>query len=162
MDNSTPIADRTLEKPEHILGLLREQSAMYARLESFAARQRALVRSEDTASLLILLSDRQKVAVELARLAARLAPVRRSWPSLRERFSTSQRTEADGLISDVTRRLRGLIESDEKDARVLYLRKPPTPIGGKRGASRMNTGPMGRRSTLARAVKEPDHRIEVC
>lgn len=123
MNVATAIANEAIEKPEEILGLLREQSALYARLESFAARQRSLVRADDTALLLSLLADRQRLAVELTRLATRLAPVRRGWSAFRERFSSTQRTEADGLISDVTQRLRRVIESDEKDARVLYVRK---------------------------------------
>ena len=112
-----------VEKPEEILGWLREQSALYARLESFAARQRSLVSADDIAPLLSLLADRQRLSVELTRLATRLAPVRRRWSAFRERFSASQRTEADGLKSDVTQRLRRVIESHEKDARILSVRK---------------------------------------
>ena len=152
MSVSTPVADGAIEKPEHILGLLREQSALCARLESFAARQCALVRAEDTAPLLTLLADRQRLSVELTRLAARLAPIRRSWSSLRERFSLSERTDADGLISDVALRLRSLIESDEKDARVLSLRK--------QGVPRMEIGHLGRMSPIARAVTEPNQLVE--
>ena len=96
---------------------------MYTRLESFAAQQRSLVRTEDTTPLLSLLADRQRLSVELTRLARRLEPVRRRWAAFREGFTASQREEADGLVSDVTRRLRRVIESDEKDARVLSVRK---------------------------------------
>jgi hypothetical protein len=123
MNVATAMMNEPVEKPEEILGLLREQSALYARLESFAARQRSLVREDDTAPLLSLLADRQRLSVELTRLATRLSPVRQGWSMFRERFSTSQRTEADGLVSDVTQRLRRVIESDEKDARILSLRK---------------------------------------
>jgi len=123
MNVATAIANEAIEEPEEILGLLREQSALYARLESFAARQRSLVREDDTAPLLSLLADRQRLSVELTRLATRLSTVRHDWSTFRERFSASQRTEADGLVSDVTQRLQRVIESDEKDARVLSLRK---------------------------------------
>lgn len=122
MNITTAIASVDMEKPEEILGLLREQSALYARLESFAAWQRSLVCMKDTAPLISLLADRQRLSVDLTHLASRLASVRRSWAAFRERFSTSQRTEADGLIADVAQRLRRVIESDEKDASVLFLR----------------------------------------
>jgi hypothetical protein len=117
------VSEMAGERPEEILGLLREQSVLYGRLESFAARQRSLVRAEETAPLLSLLADRQRLSVELTRLARRLEPVRRGWSAFRERFTAAQREEADGLISEVTRRLRKVIESDEKDARVLSVRK---------------------------------------
>ena len=83
MNGATALMNEAVEEPEDILGLLREQSALYARLESFAARQRSLVRADDTAPLLTLLADRQKLSVELTRLATRLAPVRRGWWSER-------------------------------------------------------------------------------
>lgn len=146
------IADGAVETPEEVLGLLREQSALYARLESFAARQRFLVRAEDTSPLLTLLAGRQRLSADLTRLATRLAPVRRSWSAFRERFSSSQRAEADGLISDVTRRLRRLIESDENDARLLSLRK--------QGVSMVNIGPIGPIGPIARVVTEPAHLVE--
>ncbi len=123
MNGSTMANETGVERPEEILGLLREQCSLYGRLESFAATQRSLVRADDTAPLLSLLADRQRLSAELTLLANRLAPIRRSWTALRERFSPSQRTEADNLISEVAQRLRKVIESDEKDARVLSVRK---------------------------------------
>jgi len=152
MNIDTVIASLATEKPEEILGLLREQAALHARLESFATRQRSLVRMGDTVPLLSLLANRQRLVVDLTRLATRLASVRRSWPAFRERFSTSQRTEADDQISDVALRLRRVIKSDEKDARVLYVRK--------QRASMKKTDPMGRIGPLVHAVTEPDHLIE--
>ena len=119
----SPVGEAMVERTEEVLGLLREQSALYTRLESFAARQRSLVRADDTAPLLMLLADRQRLSAELTRLATRLAPVRRGWTLFRERCSASQRAEADGLISVVSQRLQRVIESDEKDARVLSVRK---------------------------------------
>src|SRR3990172_7486800 len=101
----SPVGEAMVERTEEVLGLLREQSALYTRLESFAARQRSLVRADDTAPLLMLLADRQRLSAELTRLATRLAPVRRGWTLFRERCSASQRAGADGLISVVSQRL---------------------------------------------------------
>ncbi len=135
-----------VESPESILGLLHEQSTLYARLEAFAARQRSLVHMEDTAGLVSLLADRQRLSIELTRLASRLAYVRRCWPAFRERLSDSQRTEADDLIADVAQRLRRVIVNDEKDARVLFLRKER--------ASTKSNDPVGRKCPMASAAFE--------
>ncbi|MDO8630645.1 MAG: hypothetical protein Q7R41_09125 [Phycisphaerales bacterium] len=119
-------ATATAEQPEEVLGLLREQATLFARLETFADRQRHLVTEDDTRPLLALLVDRRNLSTELTRIAGRLAPVRRDWAAFRESLSPPQKTEADGLVEDATQRLRRLIESDERDARLLSVRKRVT------------------------------------
>ncbi len=111
---------------EDVLGLLRRQAALFARLEQFASRQRALVRADDAGPLLSLLADRQKLSTELTGIAAQLAPVRARWSAFREELGDSQRTEADGLLRDCSLRLRRVIEGDEADARVLSVKKHAT------------------------------------
>ena len=119
-DVYTPVGDCD---PNRVLNLLREQSALYARLESFAGRQRALITGDDPARLLLLLADRQRLSSELARIATTLGPVRREWSTYRARLTAAQRQEADQLLSDATVRLRRIIEGDERDARILSVRK---------------------------------------
>jgi len=111
---------------EEVLGLLREQAALFARLETFAERQRCLVAEEDTRPLIALLADRQRLSAELARIAGRLAGARRDWAGFRGRLSPRQMTEADGLVDDAAKRLQRVIESDERDARLLSVRKRVT------------------------------------
>lgn len=108
---------------EDVLSLLRKQATLYARLESFAGRQRTLVVAEDTGSLLSILSDRQKLSVELGRLAGAFEPIRRRWSDVRARLSPPQQAEAEGLLSDIKLRLRNVIDADEEDARLLSARK---------------------------------------
>jgi len=106
-----------------VLGLLREQASMYGRLETLATRQQLLVSVEDAGPLLALLADRQKLAEGLTGIASRLEPVRCGWRVYRERFSETERVEADRLWDDVRQRLRRIIERDEQDARVLSARR---------------------------------------
>ena len=114
------------DRPEDVLGLLREQASLFARLETFADRQRVLVAEEDTRSLLAVLADRQKISAKLTQIAGTLAPVRRDWATYRGKLSEPQQAEADKLVENAARQLRGLIEGDERDARMLLVRKKMT------------------------------------
>lgn len=109
--------------PDVVMRLLRVQAKLYDKLESYAARQRRLVAQEDTAPLLSLLADRQKLSTELQRLAAQLEPVRRNWIAFRSRMSPTQRDEAEELLAAMSGRLERLLQGDEEDARVLSARK---------------------------------------
>ena len=106
-----------------VLGLLRHQAALFARIEQFASRQRSLVRADDVGPLLSLLADRQRLSAELNGIAARLAPVRADWATFRGTLTDLQRAEADDLLRDTSRRLRRVIEGDEGDARLLSVKK---------------------------------------
>lgn len=108
---------------ETVLSLLRRQATLYARLEAFAAQQRSVVAAEDTASLLAILSDRQRLSLELGRVAESFEPIRRCWSEIRARLSQPQQTEADGLLADIKHRLRKVIDADEQDARLLSARR---------------------------------------
>lgn len=105
-----------------VMALLRKQASLFARLEGFAQRQRAMVVQEDTRPLLGLLAERQKISLELALVSRGLEPARANWTSLRESLPATQRVEADGLLSEMQGSLSRIIESDEQDARVLGVR----------------------------------------
>jgi hypothetical protein len=111
------------ETPEEVLALLRAEIPLYEKLESYASRQRSCITKDDTGLLLSLLADRQKISTELARLTARLEPVRRNWSCCRERFAPAQRDEADRLLTEIHGHLKRVMESDEEDARLLVARK---------------------------------------
>jgi len=109
--------------PNGILELLRLQAKLHAKLESFADRQRALVTGSDVGPLLSLLADRQKLTDQLVRVGDGLAPVRRDWAAVRERFTPDERAEAEQLLAETQERLKRMIEGDESDARLLSARK---------------------------------------
>lgn len=112
--------------PEGVLALLRDQAALYARLESIVERQRTLVTRDDTTPLLVLLADRQRLSRTLSDVGRQLAPVRHDWAAYRRRLDAAQRQEADRLVEETANRLRRVIESDERDARVLSARRDIT------------------------------------
>ncbi len=112
--------------PDDVLALLRDQAALYARLESIAERQRTLVTREDTTPLLVLLADRQRLSKTLSDVGRQLAPIRRDWSAYRRRLDVAQRQEADRLVEEIANRLRRVIDSDERDARVLSARREMT------------------------------------
>ncbi len=116
-------ASVSLERPEEILCLLREQASLYSKLDSLSTRQRSLVTGDDVGPLLTLLADRQRLSERLTRIAERLAPVRRDWGTYRDWLTPAQREEADRLLGESGQRLRRVIECDEHDARVLSGRK---------------------------------------
>ena len=108
---------------DRMVALLEEQSSLFARLELLASKQRALVAQEDTSALLSVLGERQKLSNRLTRIAADLEPVRREWPVVRSRLSVSQRAAAERHLSESRQSLHRIMESDERDARVLAARK---------------------------------------
>ena len=113
----------TPETPEDTLALLVVQNALYGQLESLARRQRSLISGNDTGALLVLLAERQKLSEKLAEIAERLEPARRDWLNYQGRLTRSAREQADSLLAETRRRLRGVIEGDEEDARLLAARK---------------------------------------
>lgn len=108
---------------DEVLCLLREQAALYGRLETYSSRQRKLVVEDDVGPLLSLLANRQKLSQELTSVAGRLAPIRHEWSNVRNRMTPAQQTEAETLLDQAGSRLRQVIADDERDARVLAGRK---------------------------------------
>ncbi len=106
-----------------VMTLLNEQASLYGRLELLADRQRLLVSDDDVRPLFELLADRQRLSEQLLRIGGCLGPVRRQWPLFRERLSSADQAEADRLWNEAGVRLRRVMESDERDARVLSGRK---------------------------------------
>jgi len=111
------------EPGERVLELLREAASLYGRLESCAARQRALIAHDDMSPLLALLAERQRLSGELARVSSRLAPVRERWADYKRGLAPRVREEAEGLLEGIARHLRRAMELDEEDARLLSAKK---------------------------------------
>jgi len=123
MKNTLETSDETFASPEEVLAMLRAEASLYGRLAAYASRQRSLITGDDLGTLLAVLGDRRKLSVELTKIGAKLAPVRQKWERYRERFTPSQRAEAERLVSDISERLRRVIDSDEEDGRLLSARK---------------------------------------
>lgn len=146
---TTNSGDRAREKaPGDVLALLRDQAALYARLESIAERQRTLVTRDDTTPLLVLLADRQRLSRTLSDVGRQLAPIRGEWSTYREQLDAAQQQEADRLVEEIADRLKRVIEGDERDARLLSARREMT----SRALRTMHAGTPVRTAYLARAA----------
>ncbi len=121
--------DYDVQTTEGFLTLLDREAALYAKLESYASKQRSLITRDDTGPLLALLADRQKLSTELAQIGATLAPIRKRWETYRTGLSDADRTEAERLFGETARRLGHIMEVDEQDARMLQARKQVTAQG---------------------------------
>ena len=108
---------------EDLLELLGRQVNTYGELQTLADKQRMLVKAEDTAPLMTLLAERQRLTQELQQLGERMAPWRQNWATWRETLRPQQRASAEGMIREVNDRLRRLLASDEQDMRMLSLRR---------------------------------------
>lgn len=106
--------------------LLRRQRDLYRRLSQLVERQRSLVTAGDPAPLLGILGERQEVVGQLVQLSRDLAPHRDRWSSTRERFSASDRAEAEAILTEVNTVLGRVMDADERDARLLSARKGKT------------------------------------
>lgn len=110
-------------EPVRMLELLREQVALFTKLEALATRQQGLVIGQAIEPLLSVLADRQRVSTRLAEIAGLLKPARRSWRELREQLDAGECAEADRLVASTEELLKRLIAGDERDARILSARK---------------------------------------
>ena len=123
MISATETIDGACFSSEEVLELLREEAALYGKLNEHASRQRSLISGDDMGSLLAVLGDRQRLSVELTKIGTKLASVRKAWEHCVTQFNTSQRAEAERLVVEIAERLRSVIESDEEDGRLLSARK---------------------------------------
>lgn len=113
----------TVDAPANVLGMLREQNELFARLETFATNQRRWTAAGDLSRLMGILADRQRLTARLTELAMSLKPVRQDWSRVRDRLTVHDRQEAEQLLQDSETRLRRVIEADEQDARLLSARR---------------------------------------
>ena len=103
--------------------MLREQASIYAKLELLSTKQHALVSEDESAALLALLADRQRLTAALGRVASQLASARRDWAATRSAMSLAEQAEADGLLTAARERMRRVMAADERDARVLSAKR---------------------------------------
>lgn len=111
---------------EGLLKLLRDQLALYRRLEQMSRGQRALVAQEDPQPLLALLSERQKVVDELVDLSRELAPIQKVFRDEPGMLGAEQRAAAESLHQQTGETLQNILDSDEEDGRLLAARKIQT------------------------------------
>ena len=92
-------------------------------LDALSQRQAALIGMGDGTDLLALMSERQQVIDDLARLALRTEPLRRTWDELKPPPPDSMKNEIERRSSSIVSMLCGVRERDELDRQTLHQRR---------------------------------------
>ncbi len=121
---------------EEMLGLLSRQVSLCDELQNLIGKQQSLVSTEDTQPLLKLLGHRRRITDELAQVSRLIVPFRESWERTRPSLSSDLRDRVEGMVTRVNEGLKTILSGDERDARMLQLRKQE--VGQKLGASISN------------------------
>ena len=119
---SNPI-DATRDSVSDVLGLLDRQVSLYGKLETLAQKQRALITNEDTAPLLKVLAQRQRLTTALQEINDQIAPFRSDWPRFKQSMAPIDRARVEELVRQANERLGNLLDQDEQDVRMLSARK---------------------------------------
>jgi len=106
-----------------VLTALAEQLDCYQRLSKLAKTQHDHVQNSRTEDLLLVLSQRQTLLEQIARLEQTISPARRNWTGYLEGLSGPDRQQADSLLSRTRQLLEEITASDRDDALVLQQRK---------------------------------------
>ena len=144
----------TAEHEPDVLGLLQRQATLYERLNALAARQRAMIESDDVDKLLSLLAERKKITTALTSLSTELAPVRARWESFCSGLNDAERSRAGGLMDRARGSLKELLALDEEDARLLRAKKAAT--AGSLASLRGGAGAMN----AYRSTDSQPHRLD--
>ncbi|MCG3137962.1 MAG: hypothetical protein HJJLKODD_01818 [Phycisphaerae bacterium] len=111
---------------ERLIPLLRQQVTLYLQLLQLSRQQRELITREDPQPLLSLLAERQQVVEALGRAQAEMAPLQQYWRMNFGMIPPEVRREAEGLLQKISEALKGILEADETDSRLLAARKVQT------------------------------------
>ncbi|HUN81429.1 MAG TPA: hypothetical protein VMV81_07965 [Phycisphaerae bacterium] len=106
-----------------LVQLLEHQRVLYRRLRLLADRQRALVMAEDSAALILLLSERQTLVDGLVHLTSQMAPYRSRWTQLFQGMDDSARMQVTALLEEVNGSLSAILASDSRDTTTLKARR---------------------------------------
>jgi flagellar biosynthesis/type III secretory pathway chaperone len=106
-----------------VLTALAEQLDCYQRLAKLAKTQHDHVQNSRTEDLLLVLSQRQTLLEQIARLEQTITPARKSWPEYLSGLSESDRDRAESMLGRTRQLLEEITASDRDDALVLQQRK---------------------------------------
>lgn len=114
--------NETLDE-SRLIELLRHQQVLYRRLRQLADLQKALVTEDDTAALIGLLADRQRLVDGLVGLSQKLAPFRARWSEIYGGLQEARRREVAELLEEANQSLGSILTSDSRDSATLTARR---------------------------------------
>ncbi len=123
MSEHAAVQPKPTRTSQQVLDLLREQAALYKRLDVLAGKQREMVAQDDAGPLAAVLAARQEVIEALFRQGEVLDSVGRVWADFCTGLSSDERRDAEELRQQVSRRLSRINQRDKEDARLLAARK---------------------------------------
>jgi hypothetical protein len=106
-----------------VINALREQVEHYSRLAKLAELQHEHVQQSQTEGLLDVLSRRQDVLDQIARLEQVIVPAKRAWAAYLGGLEQGQRIVAEKLLAESRRLLEEITAADMSDCLVLQQRK---------------------------------------
>ncbi len=106
-----------------IILALEEQFRCYQRLAKLADLQHEHVQQNQTESLLDVLTRRQTVLQDVARLEQTIAPVKQRWSDYAAQLDAPARTKAEELLAGTRQLLERITAADRDDVMVLQHRK---------------------------------------
>jgi chorismate mutase len=108
---------------DQTLAMLQEQLDCYKRLAKLAGTQHEHVQNSRTEELLTVLTQRQEVIDQLARLEEIIAPVKKEWNDYLGTLPADDRDRAAKVMEESRRLLEQITNNDKDDAMVLQQRK---------------------------------------
>ncbi|MCC6681690.1 MAG: flagellar export chaperone FlgN [Phycisphaeraceae bacterium] len=104
-----------LVSPQQMLPLLQQQRDGYVQLLEIGRDQSQLIQDGQPEQLLTLLSQRQKLIDDLARLGRRVAAVQDRWRQVSDQLDGAHTQQVRSLVAQVEQLLSQIIAQDEKD-----------------------------------------------
>lgn len=103
--------------------LVEEQRRLVEQLDALGIEQRRLIDSGEGDELVALLSRRQSLTDQVARLSQEFEPFRRDWGSFMERLPTEQRERLSGAVAEIGEGIRRITERDDADRQALQRQR---------------------------------------
>ncbi len=106
-----------------IILALEEQLGCYQRLAKLAEMQHEFVQQGQTDALLSVLTRRESVLEDVARLEQVIAPAKRQWTEYAKKLDAASKTKAESLLASTRALLEQITAADRDDVMVLQHRK---------------------------------------
>jgi len=111
---------------ERLVGLLRQEKALYARFLELSGQQLAVIEGGDVTELLSLLGRKQELLGQIDRVERELSPAKQQWGQQRESLAPDEREVVEALIEEVGGVLEQLIALEKRGEQSLREQRQRT------------------------------------